>query len=168
MSSGTRIAILALLLCGAAGAAQRGDPAPDFTLPDTHGNPVHLAAYRGKLVLVNFWASWCAPCLQEMPTLSRWQERFGPAGLQIIGISMDDGPAPVAKLLARHPVSYPVVMGDTGLARRWGGVLGLPQSYLIDAQGRVLERLQGETDLAALQSRIEAWLRDPAVAGAKP
>src|SRR5690606_16196317 len=138
------VAALLSLLSGAANAMKVGDAVPDFTRADTSGKPVQLSKYRGQLVLLNFWASWCAPCREEMPLFSKWQRELGPRGLQVIGISMDDDAAEVHKFLAAYPVTYPIVMGDAKFAEHFGGVLGLPLSYLIDAQGRVVARYQGE------------------------
>ncbi len=147
-----------MLLCGATTAIKVGDVAPDFTRADLAGRQVHLAGYRGKLVLLNFWATWCAPCRKEMPQFSEWQRDYRAQGLQIIGISMDDDIAPVKQLLAQHPVRYPIVMGDAKLGERFGGVLGLPLSFLIDAQGRIVARYQGEGDLADMEAKLKELL----------
>jgi len=147
-----------LLLGTAAQALGPGDPAPDFTLTDLTGKSLHLADYRGKLVLLNFWASWCGPCLEEMPRFAAWQHQYGAAGLQVIGVSMDDGDAPVRRLLARSPVPYPIIMGDARLAARYGGILGLPQTFLIDRGGRVFARYKSEVDLAQMEHVIAARL----------
>ena len=132
--------------------------APDFTRSDLTGRQVHLADYRGKLVLLNFWATWCAPCRKEMPLFSEWQRDYRAQGLQIIGISMDDDIASVKQLLAQRPVRYPIVMGDARLGERFGGVLGLPLSFLIDAQGRIVARYQGEGDLADMEAKLKQLL----------
>lgn len=160
MTRGHRLAACLFLLLAAAPAwaLGPGDAAPDFTLTDLAGRPLHLADFRGRLVLVNFWASWCGPCLAEMPRFSDWQRDYGNAGLQVIGISMDDGEAPVRRLLARSPVSYPVALGDAPLGERYGGILGLPQSFLVDPSGRVLARYKGEVDLAQIEQAIKANL----------
>jgi len=147
-----------LLLGSAANALAPGDPAPDFNLAVLDGSRIRLSDLRGKVVLVNFWASWCEPCLQEMPRFSGWQRTLGGAGLRVIGISMDDGEAPVRRLLSTKPVSYPVVLGDEHLALRFGRILGLPQSFLIDRHGIVRARFQGEVDLAKIEAAIRAQL----------
>ena len=152
------LAALSLLLCGAATAMNVGDAAPDFSRPDLAGRPLQLADYRGKLVLLNFWASWCAPCLEEMPRFSHWQRQYGARGLQVIGVSMDDDAAAVRQHLARHPVAYPAIIGDAKLGAAFGGVMGLPLTYLIDRQGRIAARYQGESDLAAMEAQIKALL----------
>lgn len=154
-------AALSVLLHGVADAGPVAGAAPDFTRPDLAGKPVHLADYRGKVVLLNFWASWCGPCLEEMPRFSAWQRTYGAAGLRIVGVSMDDDPAPVKQLLARHPVTYPVVMGDAKLGDTFGGVLGLPLTYLVDRRGQIVARYQGESDLAKMEAKLKTLLPQP-------
>lgn len=146
------------LLSGAANAMKVGDVAPDFTRTDVGGGQVQLSKYRGRLVLLNFWASWCAPCREEMPLFSKWQRELAARGLQVIGVSMDDDANEVKKFLAAYPVTYPIVMGDAKFAEHFGGVLGLPLSYLIDAQGRVVARYQGEMDLVKMKANVEDLL----------
>jgi cytochrome c biogenesis protein CcmG, thiol:disulfide interchange protein DsbE len=132
--------------------------APDFTRTDIKGDVFSLSAYRGKLVLLNFWATWCGPCLIEIPRFVVWQRAYGPAGLQIVGISMDDELAPVKRAYKQYQMDYPVLMGDPQLAERFGGVLGLPLSYLIDADGRIVARYQGDLDLKKLELQIKSLL----------
>jgi peroxiredoxin len=131
---------------------------PDFTRTDLTGKTLSLRRYRGKVVLLNFWATWCAPCLTELPTFQAWQNTYGAAGLQIVGVSMDDDSTRVKRAYEKFGLNYPVAMGDTQLAESFGGVLGLPLSYLIDPDGRVVGRYQGELDLAQLESKIKSLL----------
>jgi peroxiredoxin len=151
-------AALVVLLCGATTAPKVGDVAPDFARADFAGRQVQLSDYRGKLVLLNFWATWCGPCRKEMPLFSRWQRDYGAQGLQIVGVSMDDDVTLVKQVLAQRPVQYPIVMGDAKLGEQFGGVLGLPLSFLIDAQGRIAARFQGESDLARMEAKLKELL----------
>lgn len=152
--SGRAALAASLLVCLTAAAAPAPDLAPDFTRTSVNGTAVHLADYRGRVVLLNFWATWCGPCLKEIPTFVAWQESFGATKLQVIGVSMDDEAAPVRRFLKKTPLDYPVVMGDVALATEFGGVLGLPTSYLIDTEGRIVSRYVGETDLKAVEAKI--------------
>ncbi len=135
--------------------------APEFVRNDLAGNSVDLKNFRGKVVLLNFWATWCAPCQLEMPTFSTWQRQYGPQGLQVIGISMDDDAGPVSSLAAKLKLSYPVLTGDANLGRQYGGVLGLPLTYLIDRDGVVRARFQGQTDMKIMEKRLQAILAHP-------
>jgi cytochrome c biogenesis protein CcmG, thiol:disulfide interchange protein DsbE len=142
----------------AAKAGAPGHLAPDFTRTDLSGSTLSLSRYRGKIVLLNFWATWCAPCLAEIPKFSLWQQTHGAEGLQVLGVSMDDDSGPVKRTLRKYGIAYPVVMGDAPLGELYGGVLGLPQSYLIDASGRIVARYEGEPDLNQMESRIKELL----------
>jgi thiol-disulfide isomerase/thioredoxin len=160
------VVALAMLSGGAVDAATPGvDPAalstqiaPDFSRPDlNHGN-LSLSALRGHVVLLNFWATWCGPCLAEVPQFAEWQRKYADHGLQIVGISLDDDEAPVDAAYRKYRLNYPVVMGDVHLAELYGGVYGLPVIFLIDRSGRIRFRHQGETDLNQIEHEIEALL----------
>jgi cytochrome c biogenesis protein CcmG/thiol:disulfide interchange protein DsbE len=101
-------------------------PAPNFSRVDLDQRNVDLTAYRGKVVVLNFWATWCAPCLTEMPPFVEWQQEYGARGLQVIGISMDDEVPPVRAAFQKYRLNFPVVMGDEKLREMYGGILGLP------------------------------------------
>ena len=148
----------ALLFAQAGVAATAPDAAPDIARADLGGTTVSLQDYRGKVVLVNFWATWCGPCLKEIPEFIAWQREFGRARLQIIGVSLDDDAAPVRRFVRQLPFDSPVVMGDAGIAKAYGGVLGLPTTFLVDARGAIVSRHIGETDLKALHTQIGALI----------
>ncbi|MBS1822932.1 MAG: TlpA family protein disulfide reductase [Acidobacteria bacterium] len=132
--------------------------APDFTRKGLDGKSVHLGSYRGKVVLLNFWATWCGPCITEIPKFASWQTKYGAQGFQVVGISMDDDAAPVLKALPKLRITYPVVMGDVHLSALYGGVLGLPVTYLIGTDGKVVARYQGEANLVEMEQKIVGLL----------
>jgi peroxiredoxin len=134
--------------------------APDFSRQDLNRGTVSLAALRGKVVLLNFWATWCEPCLNEVPRFAEWQEKYGSGGLQIVGVSMDDDEPPVAAFYREHKLNYPVVMGDEKLGELYGGVLGLPVTFLIDRRGKIRFRHDGETDLNLIEREIRKLLSE--------
>ncbi len=138
-----------------------GKKAPQIARTDLDGARIDLASFRGKVVLLDFWATWCASCQVEMPAFVQWQRNYGPQGLQVIGISMDDDPALARRMKAKFRLNYPVAMGDEHLGELYGGVLGLPLTYLIDRHGIVRARFQGETDLKIIEKQLKALLAEP-------
>jgi peroxiredoxin len=134
--------------------------APDFSRLDVEHRQVSLSAYQGKVVLLNFWATWCAPCLVEIPRFRAWQQQDGERGLQIVGISMDDEAAPVTTFYRKYRLNYPVLMGDENLGELYGGVFGLPVTFLIDRKGRIRFKHQGQTDPSLMQREIEHLLNE--------
>ena len=122
---------------------------------------MNLAHYRGKVVLLNFWATWCAPCLTEMPRFVAWQQEYGGSGLQVVGISMDDEEQPVRVAYRKYRLNYPVVMGDEKIGEMYGGILGLPVTFLIDRRGKIRFKHQGAADIKTLESEIRGLLSTP-------
>lgn len=136
-------------------------PAPDFTRPAVPSHrPIRLSTFRGKVVLLNFWATWCGPCLAEIPRLAKWQNRLGAQGLQVIGVSMDDEEADVVKWIQKLNLPYPIVMSDARLSLRYGGVLGLPMSFLIDRHGMLRQRFEGPLDASLSKHRLPQLLQE--------
>lgn len=149
----------ALLLCPKGSWAQAGmdlvhKVAPRFVRTDLSGRQIDLKEYRGKVVLLNFWATWCAPCQEELPRFGAWQKNYGEQGLVVLAVSMDDGIGPVRKTVRRLQLDFPVMMGDAKLGSAYGGVLGLPVTYLIDRDGRIFARFKGETDLNRMEDQV--------------
>lgn len=134
-------------------------PAPNFSRPDLTGKTIRLAEYKGKVVLLNFWATWCGPCLVEMPKFADWQNQYRAQGLQVLGVSMDDSEAPVRKTVSKLRLDYPILMGDEKIGTAYGGVLGLPVTLLIDRTGVVRARFEGGADLAAIQKELTQLLK---------
>lgn len=133
--------------------------APDFTLPQLDGQDLRLSSFRGKVVLLDFWASWCAPCREETPHLIELQQKYGDRGLQIIGVSMDDSPDPARAFYQQFHMNYPVVMGNAKTGELYGGVLGLPIAFLINRDGRIFARHIGATDPAVFEKEVATLLQ---------
>jgi cytochrome c biogenesis protein CcmG/thiol:disulfide interchange protein DsbE len=147
---------------GVAGAAggrpQQGGTVPDFTLPSVPGGTtVSLGAQKGKVVLVNFWATWCPPCRGEVPEFVKVQQELGPKGFQILGLSLDDGPDPVVDFIKAQGINYPVAMGAE-MAGPYGGVNAIPSSFLLDRQGKLVQHFEGAIDGDTLRKAVEALL----------
>ncbi len=123
------------------------------------GQQLHLSEYRGKVVLLDFWATWCDPCREEIPHFVELQNEYRDRGLQIVGVSMDDGPEPVRDFYQRFKMNYPVVMGNATTGELYGGVLGLPIAFLIDRDGRIYSKHIGATDVSVFERDIETLLQ---------
>jgi len=134
-----------------------GSPAPAFIRPGLDGKPVSLRSYRGKLVLVDFWASWCAPCIVAMPELIGLQKKHA-GKLQVIGVSMDEDAADARAVAARFAFNYPLLMGDAKFGHRFGGILGMPSAFLIGRDGRIVKILRGEPKKGELDQAIQSAL----------
>ncbi len=119
------------------GAGRR--PAPDFELEDSRGRKRRLSDFRGKVVVLNFWATWCAPCREEIPVLNRVHEGYSARGLTVMGIAMEErGWAAVTPFLAQHEVRYPVLLGNRTVARLYGGLEALPETVFVDRAGHIV------------------------------
>lgn len=134
--------------------------APAFTVTDINGQKLSLDDYRGKVVLLNFWATWCGPCREEIPSFVQLQQKYGPQGFQIIGISMDDSPTPVGPFYKQFHMNYPVAMGNAKLGALYGGIYGLPTNFLIGRDGRIYDDVPGEVDKTRWEQEIETLLAE--------
>ncbi|HEY4930327.1 MAG TPA: TlpA disulfide reductase family protein [Terriglobales bacterium] len=135
-----------------------GNLAPDFTVTDIDGRKLSLADYKGKVVLLDFWATWCGPCRTEIPRFVEMQNKYGTDGFQVIGVSMDDDAKPVREFAQQYKLNYPVAVGDDRLAERYGGVLGLPVNFIIDREGRIYARHLGATDVSVFDQEVRDLL----------
>jgi peroxiredoxin len=134
--------------------------APDFALKDADGKVVHLTDYRGKVVLLDFWATWCGPCKIEIPWFEDFQRKAQDKGLVVLGVSMDDdGWQEVKPFLARMKVNYRVVLGNDQTAQLYGGVDALPTTFLIDRQGKIAAVHVGLANRKDFENEIEQLLQ---------
>ncbi|MGB9122357.1 MAG: TlpA disulfide reductase family protein [Candidatus Angelobacter sp.] len=139
---------------------QKGSVAPDFALksvPD--GKEVRLSSLRGKAVLVNFWATWCEPCKIEMPSLVDMQKKYGPQGLQIVGVAMDDADdKEISTFAHKMGVNYMVLRGTEKVGDLYGGVQQLPMTYYLDRSGKVVDETIGMAGEATFEEAIKRAL----------
>ncbi len=161
------LAVTALLAGLGAGCssttAAKGDkvrkPAPNFTLQDASGNTVKLSDYKGKVVLLDFWATWCGPCKIEIPWFMEFQRKYKDRGFTVLGVSMDEGGWQVVKPFAEeYKMNYPVVLGTDETGTAFGGVEVLPTTFIIDKQGRIVVTHQGLTGKDEMEKTIEDLL----------
>jgi len=141
-------------------------PEPDLKLKDLDGKDVSLADLKGKVVFVNFWATWCGPCQDEIPSLIDLQNKYAAKGFTVVGIAMDDeGKSVVAPFVAKEKydvngqkllINYPIVIGTDEAADKFGGIMGYPTSFLISRSGKLLMKYQGPPDLEEIVKAIES------------
>lgn len=146
----------------AAALPQMPRPAPDFELPTLENDTLRLADLRGGLALINFWATWCAPCIAEIPELAALHEDID--GLTVVGVSLDaEGFAAVRPFAAKYSIPYPVVVDDGTLADAYGGVYGLPVTFLVDQEGQIVNRFTGLFPVDEMREPLREMLGLPVV-----
>lgn len=143
-------------------------PVPELTLKDLDGTDVSLSEYKGKVILVNFWATWCDPCRVEIPWLIEMQQKYGPKGFVILGIALDEeGKSVVAPFVAKErfdvngtkePMSYKILIGNDEAADKFGGLFGYPTSILISRDGKQIKRITGIISEDEMNKAIESQL----------
>jgi thiol-disulfide isomerase/thioredoxin len=148
--------------------AKTGLPEPELTLKDLDGKDVSLSEYKGKVVLVNFWATWCEPCQVEIPWLIEMQAKYGPKGFVILGIALDEeGKSAVAPYVAKErfdvngqklPMSYKILIGNDEAADKFGGLFGYPTSVLISRDGKQIKRVTGMISPDEMGKAVESQL----------
>src|SRR6266446_7131290 len=143
-------------------------PAPDITLKDLDGKDLSLSQYRGKVVLVNFWATWCEPCRVEIPWLIEMQQKYSAKGFTVLGVDVDDEGRDVIATFVKNErfnvngekaqMNYPILIGNDAIADKFGGLFGYPTSFLISRDGKEVKKVQGLISYDEIAKAIESQL----------
>jgi thiol-disulfide isomerase/thioredoxin len=146
----------------------RASGATDFSLKDLEGHDESLGQFKGKTVLVNFWATWCGPCRIEIPWLMALQEKYGPQGFTVLGVAIDEeGKSAIVPFIQKErfklgtksqPVNYPILIGNDDVAEKFGGLVGLPATILISQDGRQVKRIDGLLNYSEIDKAIQSLL----------
>ena len=144
---------------------QLGQPLADFTLPDLRGQSVQLAALRGKVVFVNVWATWCSPCVEEMPTIQQLYERLHGRGLEVLAVSLDAlGAQVVGPFMQHYRLTFPTLLDTKNVVQRLYHTTGVPESFVVDKRGILVDKVVGPRDWVHPQiiAQFERLLAMPA------
>ena len=157
------IALVLICLQTASALAQDGSTAktraPEWKLSGLDGKLVKFSDFRGRVLILDFWATWCGPCRVEIPHFVELQKHYGDKGLTVIGITLDEqGPEVVKKFVKQLGVNYPIVIGNEKVAEAYGGIDGIPTTFVIDRQGRIVSLHIGYDDKAAFEKEIQSLL----------
>ena len=146
----------------ASGTAQTNGIAPDFTLQSIDGKTVRLSDFRGKAVVLNFWATWCGPCKIEMPWFVDLQKQYGPAGVQFLGVAMDDASTKdIAEFAQSMKVNYPILIGKEAVGDAYGGVQFLPETFYVDRNGKIVDKAFGLKGRGEIEDDIKKIVGQP-------
>jgi thiol-disulfide isomerase/thioredoxin len=132
--------------------------APTISLTDIGGKKLDLADYKGKVVVLDFWATWCGPCRIEIPGLIEMQDKYAKQGFSVIGISLDDEPGPVVEFYKEFKMNYPVAVGNQRIGELYGGIFGLPTTFLIGRDGRIYAKHTGATGSSVIEDEVQQLL----------
>jgi peroxiredoxin len=173
-SAGIAFATVLLVLCPISSARVPAAPpdesrkvAPDFTLADSKGAPIKLSDYKGKVVLLDFWATWCYGCGLEIPWFVDYEKKYKDSGLVVIGVSMDDDGWEVVKpFIEAKEINYPVVLGNKDMAKLYK-VESMPVTFIIDREGNIAQSYFGMVDRATCERKIQYLLKDAAKPASK-
>ncbi|MES0362755.1 MAG: TlpA disulfide reductase family protein [Desulfobacteria bacterium] len=155
---------MALLICGCGGGEDRSGPpsntAPDFALKDLNGRTYRLTDLKGRVVLLNFFATWCGPCRQEIPDFVQLHKRFNGEGLEVIGVSLDmEAGAVLGPFINRYGITYPIVLGTREVVVDYGGIRGIPTTFVIDDKGKISDYFVGLQPRHVIEESVTKLLK---------
>ncbi|MBI4430034.1 MAG: TlpA family protein disulfide reductase [Ignavibacteriales bacterium] len=159
MKSVVRLVTVFFLLTATVHPFQSKEKAPNFSLKLSNGKSLTLSKLKGKVVLLNFWATWCGPCRAEIPGFLEVYEKYKAKGLEIVGISLDEtGWQDITPFVKRHNISYPIVVGDQKVVKAYGDIYGIPTSFVIDKKGFIVDKHVGLLTREMLENKIKDLL----------
>ena len=142
-----------------AGDGSIGSQAAEFALTDLSGKTVHLSDFKGRVVIVDFWATWCGPCRMEIPDFVRLQSKYREKGLAIVGLSMDaDGEKSVKPFADEHDINYTMLIANDETAKSYGGIQAIPTTFVIDRQGKIVQKFLGAMSAKTFEDAIQPLL----------
>ncbi len=143
-------------------AEEEWKDAPDFTLPDLEGNSLTLSDFKGRVIILNFWATWCPPCRKEIPDFIELYEKYKDEGLLIIGVSLDRGDSRTVKQFSKnYKINYPIVLGNVNVTQDYGGIRGIPTTFVIDRKGNIKKKYVGYRSRAIFEEAVKRLLEIP-------
>jgi thiol-disulfide isomerase/thioredoxin len=158
------VATLALLASACGPTIQTGEDsrigqkAPEFTLPDFEGRPVSLSHYQGKVVVIDFWASWCAPCVAELPVFQDLHERYREKGFEVLGVNLSDENPDVSGFLKQKNIHYTNLVGNDKIQELYGPISGFPTTFIIDRGGTIREHFTGGQPPSVIENAVRQLL----------
>jgi len=153
-----RILVFILLMSFSAGIAGP-KKAANFTLKDLAGKEISLSDYKNKVVLVNFWATWCPPCIKEMPDLEKLHQNYKERGVQLLGLTVSSKLKQIPKTLKSTGVTYPILVDADNIVADYGGFNSIPQTFIIDQKGNIVKQITGSKDYEEFESEIKKLLK---------
>ena len=157
------IVLMGLLVTGMGKSAAEGparQPAADFQLTDLNGKPLSLSALKGKVVLLDFWATWCPPCRMELPHFQELYAAYQGKGLEMVGLSVSEKADTVKAFVQQNNLTYPIAIDTPQIEQSYGGIRGIPTTFLIDKQGQIAKKYIGYQDKSVFEQEIQRLLAE--------